>query len=124
MQSTWTGAAQARAKAFFGPLGKAAMKPGRALVVLALAQGAATVAHAGAGGTGFQTVYDQISGWTNGVLGKTLAISSLLVGLGIGVIKQSVMAAVVGVSMALVAGFGPGAIDGVITVGHSIAVPI
>lgn len=98
--------------------------PGRPLIVAGIVQGAATTAYAGAGGTEFQTVYDQVSGWTNGVLGKTLAVSSLLVGLGIGVIKQSVMSAVVGVGMALVAGFGPSAIDGVITVGHAVVVPI
>lgn len=72
-------------------------------------------AFAGAGGTEFTTVYDSLSGWTNGTLGKTLAVASLLVGLGVGVIKQSVMAAVTGVSMALVAGFGPSVVDGVVT---------
>ena len=85
------------------------------LAALAATTIAATAAQAGAGGTEFQTVYDQISGWSNGILGKTLAVTSLLVGMGIGVIKQSVIAAVVGVSMGLVAGFGPGVIDGVIT---------
>jgi len=72
-------------------------------------------AMAGAGGTEFTPVHDQIAGWMNGTLGKALAVSALLVGLGIGVIKQSVMAAAVGVAMALVAGFGPSVIDGVIT---------
>lgn len=91
-------------------------------VILAAAVAAlvSAQAFAGPGGSEFTTVYDQVSGWTNGVLGKTLAISSLLVGLGIGVLKQSVMAAVTGVAMALVAGFGPSVIDGVITA----AVPI
>jgi len=81
---------------------------------------ASTQALAGAGGTEFTQVHDQVSGWANGTLGKVLAVTSLLVGLGIGVIKQSVMAAVVGVSMALVAGFGPGVIDGVVTAGLPI----
>lgn len=75
----------------------------------------ATLASAGAGGTEFTQIYDQLSGWVNGTLGKTIGVASLLVGLGIGVIKQSVMAAVVGVSISLVAGFGPDVIDGVIT---------
>lgn len=81
---------------------------------------AASQAMAGAGGTEFTQVHDQISGWANGTLGKTMGIAGLLVGLGVGVIKQSVMAAVVGVSMALVAGFGPSVIDGVITAGLPI----
>lgn len=62
---------------------------------------------AGAGGTEFTQVYDQITGWANGTLGKTLGVSALLVGLGVGVIKQSVIAAVVAVAMALTAGFRP-----------------
>ena len=75
---------------------------------------------AGAGGTEFTQVHDQVAGWANGTLGKTMGVAALLVGLGIGVIKQSVMAAVVGVAMALVAGFGPDVIDGVITAGLPI----
>lgn len=89
------------------------------IIVPAALMGAAA-AHAGTGGTAFQTVYDEVSGWTNGTLGKTIAVSALLVGIGIGVIKQSVIAAVVGVSMGLVAGFGPGVIDGVVSAGLPI----
>lgn len=62
---------------------------------------------AGAGGTEFTQVYDQLTGWANGTLGKVLGIAALLVGLGVGVIKQPVIAAVVGTFMALTAGFGP-----------------
>lgn len=81
-------------------------------------------ASAGAGGTEFTQVYDQLTGWSNGTLGKTLGLAALLVGLGVGVIKQSVIAAVVGIAMALTAGFGPGVIDGVISSGVSIVNPI
>lgn len=91
---------------------KQAMKTAIFLSALLFMAGAAM---AGAGGTEFTQIHDQISGWVNGTLGKTIGVASLLVGLGIGVIKQSVMAAVVGVSIALVAGFGPDVIDGVIT---------
>ena len=78
-------------------------------------------AMAGAGGTEFTQVYDQLTGWANGTLGKVLGVSALLVGLGVGVIKQSVIAAVVGIAMALTAGFGPGVIDGVISSGIAIS---
>ena len=81
-------------------------------------------ATAGAGGTEFTQVYDQLTGWSNGTLGKTLGLAALLVGLGVGVIKQSVIAAVVGIAMALTAGFGPGVIDGVISSGVAIGTPI
>jgi conjugal transfer pilus assembly protein TraA len=40
------------------------------------------------------------------------------------VIKQSVIAAVVGIAMARTAGFGPGVIDGVISTGMAITTPI
>lgn len=98
---------------------------------LALAAGFASVAlgsraaMAGTGGdTEFGDIYDQISGWTEGTLGKTLGVSALLVGLGLGVIKQSVMSAVVGVAMALVAGFGPGIIDSVTDAGLAVTAAI
>jgi len=81
----------------------------------AIVAGASLPALAGTGGTEFNTVYDQISGWTEGTLGKTITVAALLVGLGIGVIKQSVIAAVVGLAMAMVAAFGPGVIEGVFT---------
>jgi conjugal transfer pilus assembly protein TraA len=81
-------------------------------------------AMAGAGGTEFTQVYDQLTGWANGTLGKVLGVSALLVGLGVGVIKQSVIAAVVGIAMALTAGFGPGVIDGVVSSGVAIVNPI
>lgn len=81
-------------------------------------------ARAGAGGTEFTQVYDQLTGWANGTLGKVLGVAALLVGLGVGVIKQSVIAAVVGISIALTAGFGPGVIDGVVSSGVAIVNPI
>ena len=96
-------------------------------VLLALAMVVALApmqASAGAGGTEFTQVYDQLTGWSNGTLGKVLGIAALLVGLGVGMIKQSVIAAVVGIAMALTAGFGPGVIDGVISTGMAITTPI
>lgn len=89
-------------------------------LMVAIAASVPLQAMAGAGGTEFTEVYDQLSGWANGILGKVLGVAALLVGLGVGVIKQSVIAAVVGIAVALTAGFGPGVIDGVITSGVSI----
>lgn len=93
------------------------MKKTTTFAVATILSSASMQTLAGAGGTEFTQIYDQVSGWTNGTLGKTMGVAALLVGLGIGVIKQSVMAAVVGVSMALVAGFGPDVIDNVVGVG-------
>ena len=90
-------------------------------LLLAVAVSLPLQAMAGAGGTEFTQVYDQLTGWANGTLGKVLGVAALLVGLGVGVIKQSVIAAVVGIAMALTTGFGPGVIDGVVSSGLTIA---
>ena len=45
-----------------------------------------------AGGAEFQSLYDLIHGWATGYLGKSLALAFLIVGLGVGVIRGSVMA--------------------------------
>ena len=92
--------------------------------LLAIAAMVPMQAMAGSGGGEFTQVYDQLTGWSNGILGKVLGVAALLVGLGVDVIKQSVIAAVVGIAMALTAGFGPGVIDGVISSAISIATPI
>lgn len=47
-----------------------------------------------------------------GSLGKTFALGSLAVGLGVGIVKQSVMAVAIGVGMALVSSLGPGILTG------------
>lgn len=70
---------------------------------------------AGAGGDEFDTVVTQLTDWLEGGLGQVLALASLAVGLGIGVIQQSVMAVVVGVSMAIAVFYGPGVLTGIIT---------
>jgi len=101
-----------------------AAKAAQLALLVAVAISVPLQAHAGAGGTEFTQVYDQLTGWANGTLGKVLGVSALLVGLGVGVIKQSVIAAVVGIAMALTAGFGPGVIDGVISSGIAIVNPI
>ena len=62
--------------------------------------------------------------FVEGLAKTTLGVSALLVGLGVGVIKQSIIAAVVAIGMALTAGFGPGVIDGVISSGLLIVNPI
>jgi conjugal transfer pilus assembly protein TraA len=76
-----------------------------------------SVAIAGTGGTEFTNVVTQLTDWLEGGLGQVLALASLAVGLGIGVIQQSVMAVVVGIAMAVAVFYGPGVLTGVITAG-------
>ena len=49
-------------------------------------------------GTEFQVVYTLLTGWMTGLLGKVIAIAFILVGLVAGVMRQSIMGFVVGVS--------------------------
>jgi len=55
----------------------------------------------------FSEVAGMVRGWLEGSLGQVIALSALAVGLAMGVLRQSIMASVVGVAMALVAYYGP-----------------
>lgn len=65
--------------------------------------------------TTFDTVYAEIRGWAEGSLGKLLAVSAFLIGMGIGLVRQSAMAVVLGLAFALIFAFGPGIIDNIVT---------
>lgn len=68
---------------------------------------------------GADNTFDAASTFLNtsltGSLGKTFALGSLAVGLGVGIVKQSVMAVAIGVGMALVSSIGPGILTGMFT---------
>lgn len=76
-----------------------------ALVVTAAAL-ATTAAFAGADTT-FSGPATQLTSWLQGSMGKLFAVGSLCVGLGIGIVKQSIMSAAVGTGIALAASTGP-----------------
>jgi len=65
------------------------------------------VAMAGTGGTEFSSAYTLLTGWIQGELGRLLAISLLIVGVGMGIVKQSVMAAVPAIAAGLVVNVAP-----------------
>lgn len=75
----------------------------------------ATYVIAGGGGQEFNAVYDMLADWATGTLGKIIALSALIVGIGLGLVRQSVIAAVIGIAMALVLNFGPTVIEGILT---------
>lgn len=83
----------------------------------------ATAVHAGTGGEEFQDVYDLLEEWSTGTLGKIISLGALIVGIGFGLVRQSVIAAVVGIAMALVLNFGPTVISGIITATADGAAP-
>lgn len=68
----------------------------------------------------FESLLGMLVAWSTGALGKSFAIAAFLVGLGIGILKQSIVGFVVGMAMALVLAFGPGVIIGI----FSATVPV
>lgn len=70
---------------------------------------------AGTGGATFDTMYTLVRGWAEGTLGKLLAVSAFLIGMGIGIVRQSVLAIVLGLAFALTLAYAPAVIDGVFT---------
>jgi len=70
---------------------------------------------AGGGGAEFDVAVTQLTDWLEGGLGQLLALAALAVGLGIGIVQQSVMAVVVGIGMAIAVFYGPGILTGIIS---------
>lgn len=77
----------------------------------------AGTAVAGSGGTEFGAIVTQLQDWLEGGLGQVLALGALAVGLGIGIVQQSIMSVVVGIAMAIAVFYGPGVLTGIITAG-------
>ena len=84
------------------------------LPMLALLALAITTVHAGTDTT-FDSVVTLVTDWAQGSLGKLLSIAAFIVGMGIGLIRQSVMAVVIGIAFALVMFYGPTIIGNIIT---------
>jgi conjugal transfer pilus assembly protein TraA len=61
----------------------------------------------------FADVVLLMTAWSQGTLGKVIALGMFVVGLAAGIVRQSVMAAVAGVAGALVLRYGPDVIDGI-----------
>lgn len=84
-----------------------------------LAAGYATAS--GVSGTDeFNSFYSTVDGWSKGGLGTGMAITSLLVGSGIAVTKNSPMPALAGVGVAAFLKWGPGIITNLVTNGALI----
>ncbi len=62
----------------------------------------------------FDEVWELLAGWTQGALGKVLALGALILGIGFGLVRQSVAAAAVGLGMAIVLQYGPYVINQII----------
>lgn len=85
-----------------------------AIIIAAMACSAMAQA---SGDSTFNAPATWLSNALTGSLGRTIALGSLAVGLGIGVVQQSVMSVVVGTAIALAASVGPGVLTGILGAG-------
>ena len=81
--------------------------------VAASALALAVPAFAGTTGSEFTGLYNLVKGWSEGYLGRTLAIAAFLVGAIVGFAKSTAMPALVGIIFAVLFAIGPGIIDGI-----------
>lgn len=96
-----------------------------AAAVLMLMAVRAYAADGQGGGEEFNDVWELLAGWSQGVLGRIIALGAVIVGIGFGLVRQSVIAAAVGIAMALVLQFAPTVIENIIGAtadGTSVAV--
>lgn len=87
----------------------------QAALISALAVVMAMPAQAATTGSEFKKLADMVQGWTEGYLGMALALAALAIGLSVGLVKQTVMPAIVGLGVALFATMGPGIIMSMFT---------
>lgn len=65
----------------------------------------------------FKNLYDQLLDWTGGTLGKSIALVFLLIGLGVGCLRGSILGAVACLSAAVSLVIAPQVIESIFTVG-------
>jgi conjugal transfer pilus assembly protein TraA len=66
-------------------------------LVVALMVWLPLAAQAGAGGTEFSPIYDQMVDWVQGIFGRLIVLAMIVVGIIAGVVRQSLMAFAVGI---------------------------
>lgn len=76
---------------------------------------ASSVAFSGQTGTEFQDLYDLVHDWATGYLGRAIALIFLLVGLGVGIVRGSVMGAVGCLAAAMCLLIAPSVVEGILT---------
>lgn len=69
-------------------------------------------ARAGTTGAEFQGFFQLMSDWTTGYLGKGIALAAFLLGAALGMVKGTMVPALVGVGFAILFSVGPGVITG------------
>jgi conjugal transfer pilus assembly protein TraA len=90
-------------------------KYGLASIALTAVAGTAMASAGSSSDTSFQSILNLLTGWATGTLGRSLAIAAFLIGMGMGIVRQSAMAVVLGITFALVLGYGPAVIGNIFT---------
>lgn len=72
-------------------------------------------AMAGTGGSEFDTLLQMVTDWSEGTLGKTIAISGLVMGLGYTAFGGGARWAIGGIMAAAGFSYGPGVVDGIVS---------
>ncbi len=70
---------------------------------------------AGVGGVEFQDIYELFRDWCTGYLGRALSLGLFLVGIAMGIVRQSLMAAATGVGSAIMVQYTPNLIESIAT---------
>lgn len=81
--------------------------------IMALAMTAAFAARSAGGDDTFDDIVAKLADWSEGSMGKMFALGSLAVGLAVAVVKQSLMAVVVAIGIALTATVGPDVVSNI-----------
>lgn len=85
------------------------------VAVPALLAVGATSAFAAGAEDDFGDVLTLLTDWSQGSLGKLVSLAAVIVGVGIGIVRQSIMAAVIGIAMAVVVQYAPTIIGNIVT---------
>jgi len=96
----------------------------QAMFMLAFMAVLASSAHAGAGGTEFDEVWDMIKDWTQGSLGRVIAGGMVLMGVAAGMARQSLMAFALGVGGAMGLYYAPTILESIMTATLPVAVKV
>jgi len=75
----------------------------------------ASAVMAGTGGTEFTEIYTMLQGWTQGFLGKAIALGCFLTGMAIGIVRQSMMSIALGIGGGMAVQYTPNIIDSIVT---------
>ena len=76
---------------------------------------AASAGWAGTTGAEFQQLYTMLSEWATGYLGRSIALVFLLIGLGIGVVRGSLLAAAGAIAVATALLIAPTVVEGILS---------